>query len=135
MSNLTIKYVYPEQLVQILKRKDVLTIDKYVESASVVNGEICRDNTYIYVIKRENSSKTSEKRLFSLESTLNFGKYDGFKVKDVINVDSSYIEWCQDNVAWANFDKGVLDAIHKLKVSRSLYRLKLDSILRGRRRV
>ena len=41
----------------------------------------------------------------TLDDLMNFGRYDGVKVKDLINSYPRYIFWCIENVDWFWLDK------------------------------
>lgn len=42
--------------------------------------------------------------VYSLHTTLSFGKYKGESVRAIIDNDPSYIEWALDNIKWFTLD-------------------------------
>lgn len=40
-----------------------------------------------------------------LEDKLDFGKYEGYTVKELIKKDPDYLAWACDNIDWFNLDQ------------------------------
>lgn len=49
--------------------------------------------------------------VFKLEDKLTFGKYKGKLLKEVLAIDSGYLQWAHGNIDWFDMDKEALDAM------------------------
>lgn len=50
-------------------------------------------------------NRTHNKYVMSAVTPFSFGKYKGTHLKDVIDTDPQYVEWCLDNVDWFDISK------------------------------
>ena len=48
-------------------------------------------------------------RSYSLSDEMNFGRYKGFTVKEVIDTDRQYIKWCIKTVEWFELTNDALN--------------------------
>lgn len=51
---------------------------------------------------------TLKKTFLKEHYTINFGKYKGKKVREVISLSPSYILWCENNFEGVNFEASVI---------------------------
>lgn len=47
--------------------------------------------------------------IYNLKSNMNFGKYSGLTIKEILSRDPSYLIWAFENIEWFELDKEVLD--------------------------
>jgi hypothetical protein len=52
---------------------------------------------------------TALPKLFTLKDTLTFGKHKDRNLKDVIDDDPQYIDWCFSNIEWFDLDAIAID--------------------------
>jgi hypothetical protein len=44
--------------------------------------------------------KDGDKTIYGLADKLNFGKYKGIAVKELVEENPNYLLWCEENIAW-----------------------------------
>lgn len=50
---------------------------------------------------------------YGLYQSLQFGKYKGEQVQDIIEKDPDYIRWCLDNIDWFGLTKEAKAVLHE----------------------
>jgi hypothetical protein len=45
-------------------------------------------------------TKKSTNKLYNPDDTLNFGKYNGRKIKDILDFDPEYLVWASNTITW-----------------------------------
>lgn len=63
---------------------------------------------------------------YSLESKFDFGKYNQKTLKEVIEIDKSYVEWCLINVHDFSFDANL---VSELFLNRETYLLSKEALI------
>jgi hypothetical protein len=56
-------------------------------------------------------------RFIAANHCFHFGKYEGQKVRDVIEKDPKYVQWCLDNLKWLRFNGRARELLH-LKIQK-----------------
>lgn len=75
-------------------------------------------NSWKFLKKVKHSLKRGSSN-FTLKSTLNFGKYNGKTVSEVIKSDVRYLEWCIKNIEWFKMNNKLKEKIKNLAFEKS----------------
>ena len=59
------------------------------------------------------SSQPKHKTITDRKTILTFGRYKGYSVEDILEVDPQYLLFCQNKIDWFDLDHKILDEIEK----------------------
>lgn len=56
-----------------------------------------------------------DKTIFKLDTQLNFGKYKGYTIRQIIDDGGAgYLEWCMDNIEWFELDDKTYERVEEI---------------------
>lgn len=74
-----------------------------------------RGTTADVIVRMSLMSTLSQQKVVEIDSVLQFGKYTGQLMADVVKADPGYVRWCVDNLNHVEFSDEVRDALMKVE--------------------